>query len=86
MSADGGPAAGTGVLARLRNTAPALPATIVSDHDGDRVALTLDAPQSGISTGQAAVLYDAGNTDRVLGGGWITEAPTAGLEAIADRH
>ena len=46
----------------------------------------LDAPQFGISTGQAAVLYDAGNTDRVLGGGWITEAPTAGLEAIADRH
>ncbi|MEC7237837.1 MAG: tRNA methyl transferase PRC-barrel domain-containing protein, partial [Pseudomonadota bacterium] len=85
VSPDGGPAAGTAVLARLRNTAQALPATIAS-VDGDRVAVMLDAPQSGISTGQAAVLYDAGNTDRVLGGGWITEAPTAGLEAIADRH
>ena len=85
VSPDGGPAAGTAVLARLRNTAPALPA-IIASIDGDRVAVMLDAPQSGISTGQAAVLYDASNTERVLGGGWITEAPTAGLEAIAERH
>jgi len=85
VSPDGAPAAGTAVLARLRNTAPALPATIVA-MDDDRVTVTLDAPQSGISTGQAAVLYDADNIDRVLGGGWITDAPTAGLEASAAGH
>ena len=85
VSPDGGPVAGTAVLARLRNTAPALPATIVS-VDGDRVTLTLDAPQYGISTGQAAVLYDASNPDRVLGGGWITDAPTAGAEAARPAH
>ena len=85
VSPDGGPVAGTAVLARLRNTAPALPATIVS-VDGDRVTLTLDAPQYGISTGQAAVLYDASNPDRVLGGGWITDAPTAAAEAARPTH
>ena len=85
VSPDGGPEAGTAVLARLRNTAPALPATITS-VDGDMALVALDAPQSGISTGQAAVLYDASNPDRVLGGGWITDAPTAGAEAARPAH
>lgn len=35
----------------------------------DRVEITVDIPQYGISPGQAAVLYDG---NRVLGGGWIT--------------
>jgi len=74
----GAPAAGTKVLARLRNTAPALSATL-SDHGGTEATVTLDAPQFGISAGQAAVLYDAGAPERVLGGGWITAAPSAGL-------
>ena len=75
----GAPAAGTKVLARLRNTAPALAATL-SDHDvAGGAAVTLDEPQFGISAGQAAVLYDADAPERVLGGGWITEAPSAGL-------
>jgi tRNA-specific 2-thiouridylase len=80
VSPDGGPDAGTAVLARLRNTAPALSATVTS-VDGDVVLVALDTPQSGISTGQAAVLYDASNPDRVLGGGWITAAPTTAAEA-----
>ena len=76
----GAPAAGTKVLARLRNTAPALAATL-SDHDGAAAAtVMLDEPQFGISAGQAAVLYDADAPERVLGGGWITEAPSAGLQ------
>ena len=85
VSPQGGPVTGTAVLARLRNTAPALPATIAT-VDGDAVTVTLDEPQSGIATGQAAVLYDAGNPDRVLGGGWITEAPTAAYEAAFSSH
>ena len=79
VSRNGGPSAGTAVCAAAQH-APALPATITS-VDGDMALVALDAPQSGISTGQAAVLYDATNPDRVLGGGWITDAPTAGAEA-----
>ena len=78
VSRDGVPTAGTAVLARLRNTAPALPATI-GDVVGDRVSIRLDEPQFGISAGQAAVLYDPDHPDRVLGGGWIAEAPSAAL-------
>ena len=85
VSPQGGPVTGTAVMARLRNTAPALPATIAT-VDGDAVTVTLDEPQSGIATGQAAVLYDAGNPDRVLGGGWITDAPTAAYEAAFSSH
>jgi len=78
VSRDGVPTAGTAVMARLRNTAPALPATI-GDVVGDRVSIRLDEPQFGISAGQAAVLYDPDHPDRVLGGGWIAEAPSAAL-------
>ena len=78
ISRDGPPVVGTEVLARLRNTAPALPATI-GEVAGERVAVRLDEPQFGISAGQAAVLYDPAHPDRVLGGGWIAEAPSAAL-------
>ncbi|MGC6452968.1 MAG: tRNA 2-thiouridine(34) synthase MnmA [Candidatus Puniceispirillaceae bacterium] len=78
VARSGPPAVGTKVLARLRNTAPALAASL-SGHDGTMATVALDEPQFGISAGQAAVLYDAGAPDRVLGGGWITEAPSAGL-------
>ena len=74
----GAPAAGAKVLARLRNTAPALPATLVSVAD-DAATLHLDEPQFGIATGQAAVLYDVTDSDVVLGGGWINAAPTIGI-------
>ncbi len=72
------PQAGRAVLARLRNTAPALPAHITAWPDGDIgiAEVTLDAPQYGIAAGQAAALYDADNPELLLGGGWITAAPT----------
>ena len=78
VSRVGPPTAGAPVLARLRNTAPAMSATI-GEVAGDRVSVHLDAAQFGISAGQAAVLYDPACPDRVLGGGWITEAPSAAL-------
>ena len=78
VAQDGAPAAGTAVLARLRNTAAALPATLQA-IDGERVVLRLDTPQFGIASGQAAVLYDIENEAVVLGGGWISAAPAAGL-------
>ena len=79
VAREGAPAVGGQILARLRNTAPALPATLVSVK-GDEVILRLDEPQFGISAGQAAVLYTPDNPDRVLGGGWIIEAPSTALE------
>ena len=78
VAREGAPGVGTPILARLRNTAPALPATLVS-VEGAHVLLRLDEPQFGISAGQAAVLYASDNADRVLGGGWIVEAPSAAL-------
>ena len=47
--------------------------------EGEHVSLRLDEPQFGISAGQAAVLYTPDNPDRVLGGGWFVEAPSAAL-------
>ncbi len=76
MAEQGAPAEGTAVLARLRNTAPALPATLLL-VEGDRAFLRLDEPQSGIARGQAAVLYDKETGKVVLGGGWISTAPAA---------
>ena len=58
VAREGAPEPGTPILARLRNTAPALPATLVSVDD-EHVSLRLDEPQFGISAGQAAVLYTA---------------------------
>lgn len=77
-SGRGAPAVGAKVLARLRNTAPAMPATLSSVAD-DTAILHLDERQFGIATGQAAVLYDVTDNDVVLGGGWITDAPTIGI-------
>ena len=73
------PKPGQKVLARLRNTAPAMPATITAwpeDGAGGVAEITLDDAQYGIAAGQAAAIYDAENPDLVLGGGWIVAAPT----------
>ncbi|WP_442900265.1 aminomethyltransferase beta-barrel domain-containing protein [Geoalkalibacter sp.] len=44
-----------------------MPATISALPDG-RAEVRFDAPQMGVTPGQAAVFYEG---DRVLGGGWI---------------
>jgi len=38
----------------------------------DSFAVGFDEPQSGVSPGQAAVLYEG---DRVIAGGWIEDVP-----------
>ena len=72
------PEEGKPVLARLRNTAPALPARITAwpEHGEGIAEITLDTPQYGIAAGQAAAIYDAEDPEILLGGGWITAAPT----------
>ena len=52
------------VMAKVRSLAKPVPARIEGEW------LCFDAPEFGVSPGQAAVLYDG---ERVLGGGWIEE-------------
>ena len=56
------------VLAKVRSMAKPVPAQM----NGDR--LVFAAPEYGVAPGQAAVLYDAAEPTRVLGGGWIEES------------
>ena len=60
------------LMVKVRSMAKLVPARM----EGDRVVF--DAPEYGVSPGQAAVLY-AG--DRVIGGGWIGETEGVELEA-----
>ena len=67
---------GATVLARLRNTAPAMPAKVFWERAGSAsVLLQLDEAQFGIATGQAAAFYEFTNPNHLLGGGWISHAP-----------
>jgi tRNA-specific 2-thiouridylase len=43
-------------------------------RDGDAVGVTFDAPEHGVSPGQACVLYAPEAPTRVLGGGFIAAA------------
>lgn len=64
-----GTSADLAVTVKIRSIQEPLPArvTIYPDH---RAVIVLDAELSGISPGQAAVIYDG---DRVLGGGFISK-------------
>ncbi len=64
-------AAGIAVLVKFRSVMKPVPARLLALDEG-RAEITFDAPQYGISPGQAAVCYDQ---DRVLGGGWIETLP-----------
>lgn len=75
-SPHGGEGQGEGaadVTVKFRSTMKPIPTTIIKDENGT-AELRLEAPQYGISPGQAAVLY-SGN--RVLGGGWIAKTAKA---------
>ena len=52
---------------KVRSTAKAVPSTVIGFCENN-AELEFDEPQSGIASGQAAVLYSG---DRVIGGGWI---------------
>ncbi|MDF1736526.1 MAG: tRNA 2-thiouridine(34) synthase MnmA [Minwuia sp.] len=66
-------AEGKAVMARIRNTAAAVPGRLIPAGNG-MATMLFAAPEFGVSPGQACVFYDG---DRVLGGGWIVEAQSA---------
>jgi tRNA-specific 2-thiouridylase len=71
-------ASGLAVLARVRSTRPPSPARLMT-RDG-APAVVFDAPEEGVSPGQACVLYDAASAERVLGGGFIAGTVAASFE------
>lgn len=66
---------GRDVLVKLRNTAPASRARLFR-KGSDEICLQLEKPEYGIATGQAGVIYDGQDDSHMLGGGWISKAPT----------
>ncbi len=69
----GGGAADRPALARIRSARAPVPAELRIAAAGG-ATVVLDAPEFGVAPGQACVLYDAADPDRVLGGGWIRRA------------
>ena len=63
------------IWVKLRNSSDPVSGKINVDLETGSSALLFDEPQYGVSTGQAAVVYNPEDTDHVLGGGWITKAP-----------
>jgi tRNA-specific 2-thiouridylase len=68
---------GRPVLAKVRSLAKPVRARL----EGKRLCFA--APEFGVAPGQAAVLYDAENPDRVLGGGWIAATVPAEVAVAA---
>jgi tRNA-specific 2-thiouridylase len=55
----------------VRSTREPVPARLTPD------GLAFDAPEEGVSPGQACVLYDVAAPSRVLGGGFIATTAAA---------
>ncbi|GGD07874.1 tRNA 2-thiouridine(34) synthase MnmA [Aquisalinus flavus] len=70
------PEGGMRVAVKVRSTRPPEIATL--RRDGDRLSVVLDAPEDGVSPGQACVFYTPDDAhSRVLGGGWIASTEAA---------
>ena len=67
------PSSGLPVAARVRSTRPPTPAVLFADS-----AVAFLEPESGVSPGQACVIYDStALVARVLGGGFIVARPAS---------
>jgi tRNA-uridine 2-sulfurtransferase len=64
------PSEGLSLRIKHRAREPVVAARLVPDGDGARVEFP--EPQAGVAPGQACVFYDG---SRVMGGGWIEQAP-----------
>lgn len=63
--------------AKIRYNAEAVPSEFKIASDGRSFAVRFDELQAAVAPGQAIVLYDAGRSEMVLGGGWIESASAA---------
>lgn len=61
---------GQEVAVKVRSTRPAVPGALFPDGAGG-ANITLHQPEEAVAPGQACVIYEAGESSRVLGGGWI---------------
>ncbi|MEH6744559.1 tRNA 2-thiouridine(34) synthase MnmA [Hyphomonas sp.] len=73
--------AGSPVLVRVRSTRPPVPARL-GWSEGVPV-IWFDDPEEGVARGQAAVLYDAEGSTRILGGGFILKPIPADERVVA---
>jgi tRNA-specific 2-thiouridylase len=80
-SIDAAAAAEIAVLALVRSTGDPSPAHLVTR--AGEVWVDFDDPQEAIARGQACVLYDAADSARVLGGGFIADTRAASTPALA---
>jgi len=74
-SFDAAAAEGEAVLARVRSTREPAPGRLAMIDGAPSVAF--DAAEEGVAPGQACVLYDPADPDRVLGGGFIASTRAA---------
>ncbi|MFN3312209.1 MAG: tRNA 2-thiouridine(34) synthase MnmA [Hyphomonas sp.] len=72
---------GERVLVRVRSTRPPVPARL--GYEGGVPAIMFEAPEEGVARGQAAVLYDAEGSTRILGGGFIARTLPADDRVVA---
>ena len=74
-------AAGAPVLARVRSTREPVPGrlALVDGPMGREAHLVFDVLEEGVAPGQACVLYDPADPERVLGGGFIVATQRATL-------
>jgi tRNA-specific 2-thiouridylase len=72
-------AAGAPVLARVRSTREPVPGRLALVDGEPR--LMFDVLEEGVAPGQACVLYDPADPERVLGGGFIVATERAALTA-----
>jgi len=70
---------------KVRSTQRPAGATLLPEG-GDRVRCVFAEPQRAVAPGQAAVFYDAGDPDLVVGGGIICRKDEAGREPPARRQ
>jgi tRNA-specific 2-thiouridylase len=71
-------AAGAPVLARVRSTREPVPGRLALVDDAPH--LVFDVLEEGVAPGQACVLYDPADPERVLGGGFIVATVRAKIE------
>ena len=78
------PADGLEVAVKVRSTRPPVPGRLFRDGAGG-AEIALHQPEEAVAPGQACVVYEPGQSSRVLGGGWIMRASRADQTRLGDN-